>query len=54
MQIYAYDQGGGFIAAHKAEERKDYFCPDCHEILRVRSGPFIRTHFFHFKPLISL
>ncbi|MCB1114071.1 MAG: hypothetical protein KDK62_04880 [Chlamydiia bacterium] len=51
MQIYAYDSEGNSIAAHHAKERQNYFCPDCHEVLRVRSGPFVRTHFYHFKPL---
>lgn len=50
MQIYAYDERGEYISSLKAKERKDYYCPDCHDILRVRSGPFIRTHFYHFKP----
>lgn len=50
MQIYAYDELGEEIAAHRARVKENYYCKDCHQPLRVRSGPFIRTHFFHFKP----
>jgi competence protein CoiA len=50
MQIYAIDPSGNEIAAPHAKPKKDYRCPFCHEPLRLRSGPFIRTHFYHFRP----
>lgn len=50
MQIYAIDRAGEEIAAPHAEPKKNYICPFCFEPLRLRSGPFIRTHFYHFRP----
>lgn len=37
------------ILAHEAEKGKDYLCPECAGILRVRGGRARQIHFFHLK-----
>ena len=49
MQIYAYDKNGDEVISHFAETKTTYFCPECHHPVRLRSGPFLRPHFFHLK-----
>ncbi len=48
MQFYALD--GDFpILASCAQKQKDYCCPECHSVIRVRSGPHRQIHFYHVK-----
>lgn len=52
MQIYAYDDEGQQVVAHqevvrRAEKNKSYWCPECHGQMTLRSGPFVRAHFYH-------
>lgn len=53
MQIYAYDDEGqeqvAHLAAQGAEKTGNYWCLECHERLALRSGPFVRSHFYHLK-----
>lgn len=49
VQLYAYDEGGQEVIAHQALPQHKHFCRECHKEVRVRSGPFIRHHFFHLK-----
>ncbi len=38
------------VAATEAEKGTDYTCPDCRGVLRLRSGPKRRAHFYHLRP----
>ena len=49
VQLYAYDELGQDIIAHQAHPKQKYSCRECHREVRVRSGPFIRAHFFHLQ-----
>lgn len=49
MQLYAIDEKGEDVIAHQAQSRQKYHCIECMREVRVRSGPFIRPHFFHLK-----
>lgn len=46
MQFYALD-GNEFIVASSAKRHKDYHCPECNSILRLRGGPHRQNHFYH-------
>ena len=49
MQVYAFDRAGLRTFADKARKRHDYFCMECGQVLRMRSGFKTRKHFFHLK-----
>lgn len=46
MQLYAYDQDTLTIAA-LAIKQKNYTCPECGGVLRLRSGSHRQPHFYH-------
>jgi competence protein CoiA len=46
MQLYALDNSTPILAS-KAEKSKDYSCPECLSLVRVRGGPTRQTHFYH-------
>lgn len=46
MQLYALE-GSTPIAASHAEKEKNYHCPECGSIVRLRGGPSRQTHFYH-------
>ncbi len=46
MQFFA-DDHGQIIAADEGIKGRDYLCPTCKKILRVKEGPCRRKHFFH-------
>ena len=48
MQFYALD-GNEPILASLSQKQKDYRCPECDSIVRVRSGPHRQIHFYHTK-----
>lgn len=48
MQFYALE-GNHPILASLAQKQKDYCCPECYQIVRVRSGPHRKIHFYHTK-----
>ncbi|HSX04282.1 MAG TPA: competence protein CoiA family protein [Rhabdochlamydiaceae bacterium] len=48
MQLYALSQKS-LILASQAEKGKDYLCPECSSILRIRGGKERQLHFFHLK-----
>lgn len=48
MQLIA-TEGGVQVYAAAAEKRRDYFCPECAGIVRLRSGPHRQPHFYHPK-----
>jgi len=47
MQFFAYDESQ-IIFSEDALRGKDYRCPECHGLLRVKEGLHRRKHFFHF------
>ncbi len=51
MQLYAQDDTGKRLFVALAEKGTDYFCIECGERLRVRSGPKRTLHFFHVLPV---
>lgn len=52
MQVYAEDETG-FISARLAEKRKNYVCPECKQIVRLRGGVERQSHFFHVLPNLN-
>ena len=46
MQLIASD-GRSHVSALRAEKGKDYVCPECGSLLRLKSGPSKQRHFFH-------
>lgn len=46
MQLLALSSQGP-LQATSAEKQKNYTCPECQEIVRVRSGPHRQPHFYH-------
>lgn len=47
MQIFAFDIKGTYISALQAERKKDYLCPECQKVIRLRGGMERRAHFYH-------
>lgn len=50
MQIYALDEQQQVTDALKAKRHKNYFCPSCQQIVRLRKGLQKQAHFFHLSP----
>lgn len=48
MQVYAFDENRPLLAA-KAEKGKNYYCPECQGVVRLRRGDQRQAHFFHLK-----
>lgn len=48
MQTYA-SQGNHLLSAFEAEKRKNYYCPECGGLVRVRGGDQRQPHFFHLR-----
>lgn len=48
MQFFALD-GNHPILASSAQKQKDYSCPECNTVVRIRSGPHRQVHFYHTK-----
>jgi hypothetical protein len=49
MQRWGLNEEGKLVQAEDAESQKDYLCPECSEILRVKKGAIRHVHFFHVK-----
>lgn len=47
MQVYAIDTAGKRLFVTDACRGTDYFCLECHGIVRLRGGKSLRQHFFH-------
>lgn len=47
MQLFALDTVGKPILARRAPKKRDFFCPECNGILRVRAGDHRQPHFYH-------
>jgi competence protein CoiA len=48
MQLYALEDTAP-IFADRAEKQKDYTCPECGLIVRLRGGDHRQNHFYHLK-----
>jgi len=49
MQFYALEDRSVPVSAAKAIKQKDYQCPECSGILRLRGGVHKQLHFYHLK-----
>ena len=47
MQLVALDENQNLIQAFEAKSKKDYRCPHCQRILRLKKGFKKQVHFFH-------
>lgn len=51
MQLYAKTASNSLkmdlISAAQAQRRHDYFCPECHAVVRLRAGEQRLKHFYH-------
>lgn len=50
MQICANDENKRVIFAAEAVKHQDYFCVECNEPVRLRSGIYRQAHFYHIRP----
>lgn len=50
MQLYAFEKNDLYINAARAIPGRNYICPECAGILRVRGGLRIQRHFYHYSP----
>jgi len=48
MQVYALDEKGPLLAT-SADKGKNYYCPQCQGLVRLRKGDQRQPHFFHLK-----
>lgn len=46
MQFYALQDNLLVVAGH-AEKQRNYLCPECGGVVRLRSGPARQPHFYH-------
>lgn len=52
MQLCAYDLKKNLIFSSKAKKHFDYFCLECGQKVRLRSGEHRQPHFYHLNPNI--
>lgn len=50
MQLCAFDDVGSIVRARKAEKHCNYFCMECGQKVRLRSGLHRQAHFYHIHP----
>lgn len=50
MQVCARDYNDKVVFAHQAIKQHDYFCIECQQQVRVRSGIHRQAHFYHLQP----
>lgn len=48
MQLYALDDHSPILAA-EALKQKNYQCPECLSVVRLRGGPHRQFHFYHIR-----
>lgn len=48
--LTAKDAAGNTFLAFDAKRGKDYYCPECSAVVRLRLGEERRPHFFHLDP----
>lgn len=49
MQIYALDQNNQVVSCFQAKKQISYYCIECQEEVRLRSGFELRSHFYHVR-----
>lgn len=47
MQLYAFDVNNRLVFSSHAHKQKNYICPECKGIVRLRGGLQRQNHFFH-------
>lgn len=50
MHLYALDEQDNLVLAHQAEKQVNYYCRECHSVVRCRGGFFRQIHFYHIEP----
>jgi competence protein CoiA len=50
MQICALDSNNILTLADRAVKQQNYFCVECQQVVRLRSGIHRQAHFFHIQP----
>jgi len=50
MQLYALDQQQQLIHIHDALKSTNYYCIECHQVVRARGGSKVLPHYYHLKP----
>ncbi len=50
MHLYAVDSSGKLMEAKRASKQRDYYCLECHGVVRRRSGIHRTAHFYHLNP----
>ncbi len=53
MQNYAFCSKGELTLATAASRGKDYSCPECRGVVRLRNGCLRSPHFYHLMPFSS-
>lgn len=51
MQLYAHNQNGETVFARQASKQQNYSCPECSNVVRVRSGSHRQPHFYHLSAM---
>lgn len=49
MQLYAFDVNKQLVFSFHAQKQRDYFCPECQGLLRLRGGFQRQKHFYHLE-----
>lgn len=49
MQLFAAQESGEVVAAAHAASQHNYYCLECHGIVRLRSGMHRQRHFYHLQ-----
>lgn len=49
MQLYAFDSNNCLIFSSSAQKQKNYFCPECKNVVRLRGGIQRQNHFYHLE-----
>lgn len=49
MQLIAIDDRNNRVIATNAQKKIDYHCPQCGDLVRLRFGPRLQAHFYHFR-----
>lgn len=47
MQLYALDLNKKLVSASHAMRQQDYYCLECHQVVRCRGGAHYQTHYYH-------
>lgn len=50
MQLYALNKNEQLIGSQQAQKQTDYFCMECWQRVRLRSGMHRQPHFYHCEP----